>query len=242
VSESVDLGKDKMNEHCPSGKCIVLINVYCFQDPCEYTLVTSSEEVINLAEGVPHESTISNGQYDHYRFYNDLEDTNILITVTPMSSADPDVYVSKGRGKRPQISESDWSSETWGGEHLLISANDDYFNENTNHTSMVGVYMISVLGYIEGSYIITVTNSIDLIARLYPGQPLNAVNADALQKYFYYFNTRNETVTVSATPHDCAISLAANNMLPIVENMFDRVPTPMNNTWDSNVTHSQNLL
>jgi len=59
--------------------------------------------MFTLAEGVPQQAHVEAGQYNKYRFYNDLDKTNILFTITVLDDGDPDLYVSKGRGNIPSL-------------------------------------------------------------------------------------------------------------------------------------------
>ena len=135
-NEEIDIGATEMTEKCPLGQCVLVIGVFCFDYTCQFNLNSSSDEMFTLAEGVPQQAHVEAGQYNKYRFYNDLDITNILISITVLDDGDPDLYVSKGRGNIPSLAQYDWSSATWGGEHLLISEEDEFFQYN--NTTMVG--------------------------------------------------------------------------------------------------------
>ena len=84
---------------------------------------------------------------------------------------------------------------------MLITKEDDYFKPA--NSTMIGQYSISVLGYIESSYIITVSSKEELMTRLIPGAPTNAVTGDDNIRYFYYHNIREDNVIFTITPRSC---------------------------------------
>lgn len=99
---------------------------------------------------------------------------------------------------------------------------------------MVGQYIVSVFGYVETSYIITAINNEDLLTRLHPGTPVNAITGSDDIRYFYYFNTRDENLQFTITPRGCRTTLTVNAQFPVLETLYSKLPTQTNYTWSTN--------
>lgn len=89
-----------------------------------------------------------------------------MITVTPLTDGDPDLYVSKGIIQYPTKEEYKWGSVNWRGEHLII-----YPSDFENPEAIKGEYVIGVFGYVGCEYSILVTNNPSPVVSLVDGQP-----------------------------------------------------------------------
>ena len=107
-----------------------------------------------LEKGKDKIDTVQNGHWKYYTFYNDSKynkDKQLVIDVEPQDNGDPDLYLIKGKYKRPSFRNSLISSSEFGGDHIIL---------NYKHLRKVGLekfegyYVIGIYGATETKFIL----------------------------------------------------------------------------------------
>ncbi|CAG9324585.1 unnamed protein product [Blepharisma stoltei] len=228
--DEINLNNTALGSGCPSGTCIALVGVLCFSDFCRYTIEVNQNSVYTLMEGESKYGYVESGKFVYYSYYCDKDWTDLVFTVTPLSSGDPDLFVSKGRDQRPVHSSSNWNSQSWGGDLVSIMSNDTYFK--TGNITMKGIYIIGVYGASASSFTLTANSHSQAITKLTVGQPtygsvrLNSIN------YYYFVNSARQDITIQVTPNMGDPVLYANPDASD-DDLYGKMPTSTNYTWSS---------
>lgn len=90
-----------MREKCPSGECYVVISIYCFTERCGYTMTVSQNSDKKLTENEPLYGFVKAKEYVYYKYYCNIEDNNLVFSLTTINQGDADLYISKGRDSMP---------------------------------------------------------------------------------------------------------------------------------------------
>ena len=151
--------------------------------------VTAS--IYHLIEGTPSKGFVLENTIIYYTFELNKPTAEILISLTPISSGDPDLVVDRGIEARPSTTKYRWASESFKSEHLIISPEDFVVGE-----SMEGKYVIGVVGYTNCSYLLTVLFEENKISKLVQGVNYEfTIKANSIL-YLEYFHTKNENFTI----------------------------------------------
>mmetsp|Transcript_16761 Transcript_16761/g.16657 ORF Transcript_16761/g.16657 Transcript_16761/m.16657 type:complete len:1644 (-) Transcript_16761:43-4974(-) len=239
MTDEIDISSGDLLIVCPSGNCIALIGVYCFSDSCMYSLNVQQEEITIIYENVPTYGYADQNQYVYYSYYCDKDDTDFLITVTPLSNGDPDLFISMGRAAKPTRERFDWASQNWSGESLLISKDSPFFNDKL---TMRGTYIIGVLGVISGSFTLTVNNHIIPVTRLYSGIPQQGRLAKNSAAYYSFFNTLMVDIVISLVPTTGTPTLLASYDYGFGEEFFEQLPSLDHYTWSSITANNRYVI
>lgn len=94
-----------------------------------------------LQEAVPVFGSLNKKQIKYYSLFNSLEDTTIVVSLTPLNDGDADLFIAFGEDERPvNADSSDWKSQFQGSDNVLIQKG----SHAKVKASMVGTYIIAV--------------------------------------------------------------------------------------------------
>jgi hypothetical protein len=170
------------------GGCQFMITVLCSDAHTLYSLVArTANSITTLLLGVPLTDHVGSGDYKYYAVDVGRRDQPLIITATIISGPsdnpdlypDPDLYISFNQSNQyPNNTNYDWRS---------ISMGDDLW---TLPNPERGRYYVSVLGFRNTTYSITVTNG---PLTLLPNQPQRGnVQAGEIRNYTFYFNSAGD--------------------------------------------------
>ncbi|CAK58188.1 unnamed protein product (macronuclear) [Paramecium tetraurelia] len=152
------------------------IEYYITQDQT-YSIQYSSGYV-GLYEQIAYYGSIDRSIIKYYKAYVYDNDTNLMIVLTPMSSCDVNIVVSKD--DYPDAENYDWASIDYLGDQLVIESG------NPKHPKMAGLYIIGVIGYSTCSYSIVYQTGKLHYYQIQQGIPHNIVLKSGEVAYFKY--------------------------------------------------------
>ena len=239
LTEEISINSTLLKLKCPSGVCLIISSVLCKEKPCSYYIqVNQQNETQTLIENQVTYGTTNNG-FVYYTYYSNRDFDNFLIQVTPINSGNPDLYVSKGRDNLPTGESFDWSSSFWGGDSLLITKDDKFFNGE----SMKGTYNIGIRD-IWGtcSFTVLVNNNPSPVQKLKTGVP----QFGSIQKheisYYLFKNILQEDIIISLTPTLGNGNIYVNTVNEWGEDMYTHLPGPENYLWSSNTSSNKYIV
>ena len=235
----VGISPADIREKCRDGSCVVLAGAYCFSGNCRYMMMISSDNVLSVAEGVPVFGNLDAGDYVYYKFYNSKDTTAILITLTPLSVGDPDLFIDYGTDTRPTVSNSTWRSTSWRGEELLINSTDEAF---THIGTMRGYYIIGVRGFSNCTYSLTVTTNPQPVLQLVSGIPMQGDLSPWSVRYYSYFNYQSAELIFTLTPLFGLALLRINVFRTYTGELYSHLPQRNSSIWSSTASGTQNRL
>jgi len=238
LGDYISLSPADLQTACSSGACVLLAGAYCFSTACHYTITMTQDKVLPLLEGVPVFGNVDSGEYVYYKFYNQKDTTALLITLTPLSYGDPDLYVDRGANSRPTAVNSTWRSISWRGEELFINSTDPHFEGS----SMRGYYVIGVRGFSNCSYSLTVSANPQPVMQLVSGMPVEVDVPAWGVRYFSFYNYLNTEVTFTITPMFGSVVLRVNAYPRNTGELYQNLPQRNHSTWSSTASGHQNRL
>ncbi|CAG9327906.1 unnamed protein product [Blepharisma stoltei] len=230
------LNEIRMNEaqlpsHCPSGNCIALIGVRCYDlEYCQYTIEANQNLIYTLLEGEPKYSFIYSDQFAYFSYYCDKDDANLIFTLTDLSNEDLDLYINKGKEKRPSLENSIWNSNGWGGDTVVISADDKYFKEK--NVTMKGYYTVGVYGLSLSSFSLTASSNFHGVTRLAEGKPNYGFLLQNSANYYYFENFSKNNITIQITPTTGNPILYVNPESRD-DSLYSKLPSSSSYVWSS---------
>ncbi|OMJ88503.1 hypothetical protein SteCoe_9537 [Stentor coeruleus] len=237
MSEEIDISPKILENYCSSGTCIILSSVFCYSEVCTYSISVRQTEMQMLIENQATYGSVDIG-YLYYSYYCDKESTNFLITVTSFGDGNPDMYISKGRDTRPNINSFVWYSNSWGGDSIMITSDDSYFEGK----SMKGTYVIGITSeWGPSSFSIMVNNNPRPVISLISGVPQYG-NATGAFNYYSFYNVIPQDITISITPTSGAGKFYANSYYDWGGDRYSSLPNNENNYWSSTKTRERYSL
>ena len=122
--------------------------------------INYSNEPKRINQNEPYDGYIKKGELQYFSFYFDSNTENIYIGLSNMKG-DADMYLNYGE-ILPTSKSYIWNSNQINHEFIDINKNDDYFKKN-KISSLKGVYTLLIVGYIDTSFTLFVSNHKDLI-------------------------------------------------------------------------------
>ena len=122
--------------------------------------INYSNEPKRINQNEPYDGYIKKGELQYFTFYFDSNTKNIYIGLSNMKG-DADMYLNYG-DILPTSKIYNWNSNQINHEFIDININDDFFKEN-KIASLSGVYTLLVVGYVETSFTLFISNHKDLI-------------------------------------------------------------------------------
>lgn len=207
---------------CKSA-CYVDFKVSCRSEKCRYEAVVTQDEEIQLSAGKPIVSHCERDEVAYFSYYNDLERTNLVVSLAALSGGDPDLYVSKG--ERPGPDRAQWISTNWHSD--LVEIMD-------SQSDMRGEYYIGVACDMDSSFSIVITSGQIPLIRLSNGRAFSGFLPSISTSYFYYVNDMRSNLTLTLTPSRGQAGLYVSAHNDTLGDIFQALPTPLNYTWASN--------
>lgn len=201
--------------------------------PEEYTFtVVATSDVIPLEVGKPMLSYVAEEQYRYFQIRVTKPKCVLLITVTPLTDGDPDLFVSFGEDIRPasELGNVDFVSSSFKGEQLEIS-NEDILPR----LSMEGIWTIGVYGYANCTFTITALYEDVKIVPLITGVPADFELRSGEIQYFRWYNYYADEFSVIIMEEEGHV-IARVNTLSDEDDFLEKFPKN-NGTWVSG-THT----
>ena len=125
--------------------------------------INYSNEPKKINQNDPYDGYIKKGELQYFYFYFDSNTENIYIGLSNMKG-DADIFLNYG-DILPSARSHNWKSNQINHEFIDINKNDEFFLKN-NITSMKGIYTLLVVGFIDTSYTLFISNHQYLILPL----------------------------------------------------------------------------
>lgn len=223
ILESIHLTESDLQKYGPALK----ISVHCLSSQCGFVIYYDQGMYPLLADNRPMQGNAGRFQYSYYRYVRNQEES-ITIIVSLIGSANPDLFVSKG--KPPTTSDFMWHASSLGGETLVLTEGG------------IGVYYIGIHCEHECSFTVTVLTHPEEFLPLYPGLPQYMATNEGTRALFYFpiYEKRWVELKISILSGD--IYLLANAQNPEIEEMNEKIPSVDQYTWMSLSDNADNLI
>lgn len=221
-------------------KCLLALTVECGYDPCEYSISITQDNIVNLVDGESFLASVSKEGYAYFSYYCGSADQDFIISVSPMDSGDPDLYVKRSTQDLPSRTEFDWRAQTWEGESLVISKDDPIFLDL--NSTIRGTFLLGVYGKSACSFTIRVTQDPKPVKKLLSGIPEHAKLMAQDYAYFYYRSSITSDIVVSVTPIYGKAVIYANTQDLYTYQLYENLPSETNYIFSSITDISQYKL
>ena len=125
--------------------------------------INYSNEPKKINQNEPYDGFIKKGELQYFRFYFDSYTDNIYVGLSNMNG-DADIYLNYGE-TLPTTKKYNWKSNQINHEFIDINKKNEFFLSN-NITSLKGFYTLLVIGFIDTSYTLFITNHKKIILPL----------------------------------------------------------------------------
>ena len=122
--------------------------------------INYSNEPKKINQNDPYDGYIKKGELQYFIFYFDSNTENIYIGLSNMKG-DADIYLNYGESL-PTSKKYDWKSNQINHEFIDINKNNEFFSSR-NISSLKGFYTLLVVGYIDTSYTLFISNHKNVI-------------------------------------------------------------------------------
>jgi hypothetical protein len=212
-------------------KCLVALTVECGEDPCEYSISINQDNTFNLVDGESFLASVKKEDYAYFSYYCGSADQDFIISISPMDSGDPDLYVKKSTQGLPSRTEFNWRAQTWEGESLVIPKDDPIFQDL--NTTIRGTFLIAVYGKSACSFTIRVTQDPKPVKKLLSGIPEYSKLKAQEYAYFYYRSSITSDIVVSVTPIYGKSVIYANTQELYTDQLYENLPSDKNYIFSS---------
>ena len=178
ITITADTGSFENNEDNPPDNTNNNQNI-----EAEYSIYYSSEPK-RLNQNVPFNGFISQGEFQYFNLYFDKNTENIYIGLTNMNG-DADIYLNKG-SQLPTLEKYDWNSANPTHEYIDINKNDQYFKDNKK--SISGYYTLLLVGFVDTSYSLFVSNHKNKVFPLNDNQPITCICKKSGEKCLFRYS------------------------------------------------------
>ena len=117
--------------------------------------INYSNEPKKINQNDPYDGYIKKGELQYFLFYFDSNTENIYIGLSNMKG-DADIYLNYGESL-PTSKKYNWKSNQINHEFIDININNEFFVSH-NITSLKGFYTLLVVGFIDTSYTLFISN------------------------------------------------------------------------------------
>ena len=149
----------------------------------QYSIYYSNEPK-RLNQNVPFDGYISQGEFQYFNLYFDKSTENIYIGLTNMNG-DADIYLNKG-SELPTLEKFDWNSVNPTHEYIDINKNDQFFKDNKK--SISGYYTLLLVGFVDTSYSLFVSNHKNKVFPLRDNLPISCSCKKAGEKCLFRYS------------------------------------------------------
>lgn len=217
-------------EWCNSA-CRADISVICLSEDCRYSIELDQGQEIRLIDGFPQLNMCAREGILPFRYYKPSPSGSLQVSVTAISSGNPDLYISKQGLAGPENYK--WKEVSWGNEFLTLEQGD------MGGELLQGEYHIGILCDRAMTVEVLVRGSGLGIGRLIGGQPHPGYLHSANPDIFYYLNDFSSDIIVTLTAES---GHATAYLLPFSisdDDMSVLKPSVTNSHW--NVTASGSI-
>lgn len=228
------------NHNCKNSMygCVVTMRVYPTESSSPYYSILSkptfsisvSSDVLLLTNSLPHIDFVDEKSYKYFSIYVPLS-VDIFITLTPLSSGDPDLCVGFGEESRPTLDNNDWVVRTFGGEQLEITP-DMLFTKKQK--KLPGTYVIGVFGYRNCSFSLAATYGNIKILKISAGTPIELILNKDRQVFLEYSHFLDHSFKLLITETNVPIDIFVNTRKD-KEGIVEKLPK-----WENASTYKWN--
>ena len=239
--------KENKCDEIPSG-CIVTIRVYPHHMPeylaylsNPYFSIVVSSEIIKLTPNVAHIGSVKDKAYKYFSVYANENDT-IFISLTPLTSGDPDLVVSFGQESRPTLDDNTWVLRTFGGENLEISPAE---LNNKVGKKLPGYYVVGVFGFKNCTFSLSVMVGELKFMKIYNGSPLQMrlkPKETIYLEYFHYIKLQGFKVLIVEETGEVDIYINSKELNVSYVDSLPRVGNTSTYKWNNLNQIHKNLL
>ena len=122
--------------------------------------INYSNEPKRINQNDPYDGYIKKGELQYFLFYFDSNTENIYIGLSNMKG-DADIYLNYGE-VLPSSKNYNWKSNQINHEFIDINKNNEFFLSH-NITSLSGFYTLLVIGFVDTSYTLFISNHKNII-------------------------------------------------------------------------------
>ena len=204
-----------------------------------FTIITVISELIQLEEGIQTMNTIEEHKFAYYKFNVGCSNCTLSISLTPLTSGNPDLYLGFETKELPTNKNYLFKSANSKGDFIQISPEGEFFYK-TNLNSIKGQFIIGVYGDTPCTYSIIATTSVNRILTIFAGMPTTIHhNNPKINQIIEYNHIGNDSFII-------LISMQSGNaytMANVCENSHDtnilsHIPTDDNAMWSSKNTNT----
>lgn len=206
--------------------------------PEDYTFtVVATSDVTPLDVGKPMLSNVGEEQYKYFQIRVTRAKCVLMISVTPLTDGDPDLYVSFGEDVRPapELGNVDFVSSSFKGEQLEIS-NEDILPR----LSMEGVWTIGVYGFANCTFTITALYEDVKVVPLITGVPADFDIKSGGIQYFNWYNYYTDNFSVIISEEEGRV-MTRINTVGDEENFLEKLPKD-NGKWFSDTQTDRTII
>lgn len=228
----IDANNDKNLKDCfdrfsqrfgPDRECAIIFGVYSPATGKDSSQITDISQVdryssrynfvvymdlMELMSQAPVSGQVEKGEFQYYHFESTCVDCTIMISLSTVSSGDPDLYVNFGDDRLPTRESSDMKSSTFKSEMITINLNHPYFKTNSIK-SMKGPFVIGIYGVKRSNYTLVVSQEKYPIQLLMDNTALKASQEPFEIVYYAWYNMQND----NGAAKDFKLSLTVKNGL-----------------------------
>jgi len=207
----------------------------------EFNIVATTG-IRTLIDGQTVVDFIGEKAYKYYRFNVPCRECTLSISLTPLSSGDPDLYVNRGQYRLPSSENADFRAISYRGDFLQISHNDPQIKDHRR--MMQGNYLIAVYGSQNCTYALTATTSASVVQEVSVGIPVRQEVTQGTISYFTFNSWKKSDISISLQMHSGRANIRANVVESVRESsVLDKLPsTEVKSTWSSLSQNSVNSL
>ena len=181
---------DKLNKNNTKIQILITVQIESASNNLENSTnevsfsINYSNEPKKINQNEPYDGYIKKGELQYFLFYFDSTTENIYIGLSNMEG-DADIYLNYGESL-PSIKKYHFKSNQINHEFIDINKKNEFFISN-NITSLKGFYTLLVVGFIDTSYTLFITNHKKIILPLRNNKKstCNCLNMDN-KCYFRY--------------------------------------------------------
>ena len=218
------------------------LGVYDIMNASSSFTIVATSNLRELVDGQTTSDSVKANAYKYYYFRVSCKNCTFSISVSPLSSGNPDLYVNKGSERLPTLEKCDFKQANYRSDFLQISYKDDFFVQSRQNIS--GIYTIAVHGTENCTYSISATTSTNIMQELTQGVPSSQVQERGNVKYFAFYSWRKSNILISLTMHTGSAKIRANvvpNMREV--NVLEKLPSKEKlSEWSSFKSNTINSL
>jgi len=184
---------DKEDKKKCGDMCDFYIGVYPDSgvDYSEFNIMAASGYAW-LTDGRAVTDYVETNGYRYYKYNVACSKCTLTISLVPLSTGDPDLYVNKG-SKLPTKEKADFKSASYRDDVLEIDWEDSFFKEST----IKGEYTIGVYGYENCTYTITASSSSTNLKELSFGVPTRVQQYAGEITYYAFSSWKSSSIKIS---------------------------------------------